>query len=157
MGNIISTPTGHLLAGCFNLCITVFSKGFSEDLGRVDPLFNGDGCKSIVLWGLTYMSVYNRAHLVPAVDLAFALEKLYYVQRWIVWLATKGSDLPWLMRTDPLSALFFAGYGAGDFLFMLFFLYCARKHRQNLFGSLKSTSSQQSTALGSAQQGQAVI
>ena len=157
MGNIISTPTGHLLAGGFNLCITVFSKGFGEDLGRVDPLFGSDGCKSIVLWGLTYMSVYNRAHLVPAVDLAFALEKLYYVQRWVVWLATKGSDLPWLMRTDPLSALFFAGYGAGDFLFMLFFLHCARKHRQNLFGAVKLPASKRATALDSAQRDQATI
>ena len=69
---------GFVLAALYNICIVLFSKGFSGDLGAVDPLFGPGGCVGVLLWGLAYLSLARSYSAAPAVALVFALEKLFY-------------------------------------------------------------------------------
>uniref|UniRef100_A0A7S3V268 Uncharacterized protein n=1 Tax=Aplanochytrium stocchinoi TaxID=215587 RepID=A0A7S3V268_9STRA len=122
------------LAALFNSGVILVSRGFSEKLGEVDPLFSSDGCKCIVLWGMAYASIANRYDVVPLASLVFALEKFFYAKHWIVW--TKENDVNALIRKDPLTGLFFSAYGAGDAAFGIFFAYVALRFRQNMFNSI---------------------
>ena len=38
------TTLGFWVAALYNTCIIIFSKGFGDDLGAVDPLFGSAGC-----------------------------------------------------------------------------------------------------------------
>jgi hypothetical protein len=51
----------------------------------------------------------------------FSVEKLVYTFAWAYWLATNTEKLQTLKETSPQVALFFMTYGAGDFLFCIFF------------------------------------
>ena len=124
---------GFLLAMAYNLQILIFSKGFSNNLGDIDPLFDSAGCVCIFLWGLAYGSVADRYYLVPAANAVFALEKLFFGHRWMVWILDNHKRLPIMLETDSLTGLFFAVYGIGDLLSMILFVYAAWISRENLF------------------------
>ena len=55
----------------------------------------------------------------------FAVEKAVYVATWVVWLSRHGGTLPAVWDRDPLTATFYAIYGAGDFAFGVFFAWSA--------------------------------
>lgn len=120
---------GFILAGLYNSGIGVFSKGFGESLGAIDPLFSANGCIAIQLWGLAYLALKDRHDVVPAMSLVFCLEKLFYGVHWLCWLDQHGQQLPSLIEQDLLTGLFFYIYGAGDLIFMLFFGWAAWKWR----------------------------
>jgi len=120
---------GFILAGLYNLGIILFSRGFSDALGSVDPLFGSEGSFLILLWGLAYLgtrSVYASAPLLVGV---FCIEKLFYFQHWVQWLMEEGDSLSQLWASDPLTAMFYAIYGFGDALFAVFFGVVAWSHR----------------------------
>jgi hypothetical protein len=131
------TSWGFIIAGLFNAGIIFVSKGFSNDLGVVDPLFGPGGCIGVLLWGLAYMSLAQRHEQAPLVSAVFCLEKAFYAIHWALWISTHGDELEALRAKDPLSAAFFGGYGVGDALFMLFFGYVAWRGRDRLFGPLE--------------------
>lgn len=112
---------GFILAGLYNSAIGIFSYGFGGNLGAVDPLFSTQGCIAIQLWGLAYIALKDRYDVVPAMSLVFCLEKLFYGVHWLLWLSAHGDSLTGLMAHDFLTGLFFYIYGAGDFIFMVFF------------------------------------
>lgn len=121
---------GFWLAGAFNvLGVLTFSKFFTNSLlASLDPVVcSWLGLVSIILWGLAYWSVAKTYHFVPHLLLVFVIEKLVYTVTWARWLAENGSTLPSLFSESPLTATFFAIYGAGDFAFGLFFLWVALK------------------------------
>lgn len=125
---------GFWLAGAYNVFgILVFSKLFTNPvLAAVDPVvFSWLGQIAIVLWGLAYWSVAKSYRSVPLLVLVFAIEKLVYALTWLAWLHAKGSTLPAIAAESPLSALFFAVYGAGDFAFFLFFSTVAWQARKS--------------------------
>ena len=124
---------GFVLACGYNSGIGIFSKGFSDSLGTIDPLFLGDGCVGIQLWGLAYLALTRHYFTAPAVALVFCIEKLFYAQHWLFWLAENADQLPAMIENDPLTGIFFAIYGAGDIAFMFFFGWVAWKFRENLF------------------------
>ncbi|MDG2914654.1 hypothetical protein P7M47_01460 [Bisgaard Taxon 10/6] len=77
----------------------------------------------IILWGLAYLSVSTRYHQVPKLILVFFIEKWVYVAAWAYWLMNNGDTLANLWSENLFLGIFFAIYGAGDFLFALFFGY----------------------------------
>ncbi|MCO4760289.1 MAG: hypothetical protein KC502_02220 [Myxococcales bacterium] len=109
---------GMTIACLFNLSIIGVSRGFSDVLGAVDPLFSPAGCQLICIWGLAYLSMAKFAHAAPHIIAVFALEKLFYAVAWGRGLADyqdKVADLPWDI------AAFFMGYGILDAAWGLFF------------------------------------
>ena len=128
------TRMGFTIAALYNLCIVIFSRGFSDVLGAVDPLFGSGGSVGILLWGMAYYALRNRYAQAPAVALVFAVEKLFYAAHWAVWMGGHSGELPGLFDADPMTGLFFAIYGAGDALFMVFFFWVSWTHRERLLG-----------------------
>ena len=124
---------GFLLAMAYNLNIILFSRGFSDNLGNVDPLFDSAGCKCIFLWALAYGALADRYHLVPAVSAVFAVEKLFYGHRWLVWIMDHHHQVDGMIEQDMFTGIFFALYGVGDLLSMILFAYAAWISRDNLF------------------------
>ncbi len=124
------TRLGFLLAGLYNLGIIVFSRGFSNVLGEVDPLFGSEGAVLIALWGLAYMGLRDAYKAAPMVVGVFCVEKVFYAQHWAVWLAAEHGNLGDLFASDPMSAAFFSVYGLGDAAFAVFFGLVAWRHRR---------------------------
>lgn len=121
---------GFWLAGAYNIIgVLVFSKLFTNSLlSSLDPIvFSWLGLIAIMLWGLAYCSVAKFYPFVPYLVLVFFLEKMVYTVAWVKWLAKNGGTLPSLFSDSPLTATNFAIYGAGDFVFGLFFLSVAIK------------------------------
>lgn len=113
-----------LLAGAFNILgMLTVSKFFTNELlSAHDPaVFSWLGQIAILLWGLAYLSVANSYRHVPYLVFVFCIEKLIYTGVWVLWLFENGHTLPEIASISPLTASFFAGYGAGDLLFAIFF------------------------------------
>mmetsp|Transcript_14151 Transcript_14151/g.36311 ORF Transcript_14151/g.36311 Transcript_14151/m.36311 type:complete len:139 (+) Transcript_14151:105-521(+) len=127
----MSTATGRLFlaAGLYNAGILLFSRGCGDALGAVDPLFDGNGCVGVLLWGLAYAALHDAYHHAPKLCLVFALEKLFYGGHWLAWLSAHGGELPELLRADPLTGIFFALYGIGDLGFAAGFFAAFLAHR----------------------------
>lgn len=121
-----------LAAAAFNVVgITIFTRGFTNDyLMSLDPgLFSRSGCLLIVIWGLAYGALSGSFHRAPWVALVFAIEKLFYGISWVAWLAGERPTLAVVAATDPVTAAFYGGYGAGDLAFGAFFLYVFLRYR----------------------------
>ena len=125
------------IAALYNFCIVLFSKGFSNNLGAVDPLFSPEGCIGILLWGAAYFALSKRHQSTPSMSLVFSLEKAFYGFHWLIWMLHHHGDISEMFSQDPLTGLFFAIYGIGDLLFMIFFAWVAWKWRSNMLGELK--------------------
>ena len=130
---MLELENAFLLAMTYNLMIIIFSKGFSDSLGKINLHFDSFGAKCIFLWGLAYGAVANRCHLIPALSLLFALEKAFCGHRWLVWMANNHRRLESIIKKDIITGTFFGLYGAGDLLSMVMFLYAAWVARENLF------------------------
>lgn len=118
------------LAGAYNIFgVLLFSKLFTNRLLALhDPMVcSWLGLVSIILWGGAYISVARSYPSVPCLLLVFVVEKMVYTWTWLSWLIKNGSTLPSLFSESPLTAIFFATYGSGDFVFGLFFLWIAVK------------------------------
>ena len=121
---------GFWLAGGVNvLGILLFSKFFTNSLmTSLDPtIFSVPGWCAIVLWGLAYLSVAKAYQAVPYLVLVFFVEKMMYGVAWMIWMSKNAGTLPSLFSESPLTATFFAVYGANDMLFGLFFLWVGVK------------------------------
>lgn len=121
---------GFWAAGAFNvLGVLAFSRaGTNTYLSELYPdVFSGFGLLCVVLWGCAYVAAGGRRLPNPALSVVFAVEKAVYVGTWVVWLARHGRSLPGVWDRDPLTATFYAIYGAGDLAFGLFFLFAARR------------------------------
>ncbi len=107
---------GFFAATVFNFGIIWVSRGFSGNLGAVDPLFSPAGCVLICLWGVAYLSVAHHVHRVPHIAAVFCAEKLFYVATWVHGLSHND-----LTAASPDVQLFFRTYGLGDGAFALLF------------------------------------
>ena len=130
---------GFVLAMLYNSSIILFSKGFGEDLGAIDPLFGPAGCIGVLLWGLAYLALARTYAHAPAVALVFAVEKLFYGCHWVLWLKDHGSELGTMRNEDPLTGSFYSIYGSGDLAFMVFFAWVAWSHRGQLWPGRSDT------------------
>lgn len=127
---------GFVIAALYNSNIVVFSKGFSSDLGAIDPLFSPIGCVFILLWGAAYLALAKHYRTVPALALVFCVEKAVYAGHWTLWISEHGGTLGSLIEADPLTGLFMAAYGAGDALFMVFFGWVGWRWRHAIRGGV---------------------
>jgi hypothetical protein len=127
---------GFIIAGIYNSFIILFSLGFSENLGIIDPLFSSSGCIGILLWGAAYFALAQRYQEAPSVAAVFCLEKGFYAAHWGLWMNQNINDLASIFASDMLAGLFYAIYGAGDAMFMVFFGWVAWTYRHNAFGPL---------------------
>lgn len=121
---------GFWLAGAYNILgVLLFSKLFTNSLlSTLDPaVFSWLGLVAVMLWGLAYCSVARSYQAVPHLLLVFVLEKMIYTATWLMWLIRNGRTLPSLFSESPLTATYYSIYGAGDFIFGLFFLWVALK------------------------------
>ena len=109
------------IAALYNTCIILFSKGFSNNLGEIDAIFSPGGSFCILLWGAAYFAMAKHYHSLPGVALVFCIEKAFYGSRWLMWITAHHTDVPGMIQSDPLTGLFYAIYGVGDLLFMVFF------------------------------------
>ena len=124
---------GFWLAGAYNIFgVLVFSKLFTNSLlSSLDPaVFSWLGLVAVILWGFAYCSVARSYQSVPYLLLVFVMEKMIYTMTWLMWLIKNGSTLPALFSESPLTATYYSIYGAGDFIFGLFFLWVASKGLQ---------------------------
>jgi len=123
------------LAAFFNFGIVIASKGFSDNLAKVDPLFNTKEMIMILLWGLAYLGTARSYTHAPAISLVFALEKLYYGIYWVHWMLVNHhyTEIRSIIEKDFLCGFFFASYGVVDFTFAFIFFYAAQKHFDKLF------------------------
>lgn len=124
---------GLWLAAAYNIVgMLAFSQGFTNPLlHSTDPaVFSWLGQVSIILWGLAYASAARTYHTIPGLLWVFCLEKIVYGVAWLMWLNHQGHTLPQLADTAPFTALFFASYGAGDWLFAGFFAWAGWQVRQ---------------------------
>ena len=121
------------LAGAYNISgVLLFSKFFTNSLlSELDPaVFSWLGLVAVMLWGLAYCSVARTYPAVPHLLLVFFVEKMIYTATWLLWLLRNGSRLPALFAESPLTATYYSIYGAGDFIFGLFFIWVALKSFQ---------------------------
>ena len=128
---------GFQIAALYNFFIILFSKGFSTDLGAIDPLFSPEGSFCILLWGAAYLALSRRYESAPGIALVFCVEKAFYGFHWLFWIMGHQQDIGVIFPNDPLTAVFFAIYGIGDLLFMIFFAWVAWKWRHNITGQIK--------------------
>ncbi len=113
---------GYILAGIYNFSILIFSKLFTNNLGKYDDLFNFNGIIMILLWGMSYVSIYRKYREVPLLNFVFFIEKMYFVYKWIIWMGNNSQNLTSIFNEDIFTGLFYSVYGIGDFAFGLFFL-----------------------------------
>ena len=78
-----------------------------------------------LLWGAAYLAAQEKSPIF----LVFAIEKLFYVVRWLQWMRENDGmgEIKKAFRSNDkfkiLAPLFHSTYGTGDFLFgVLFFL-----------------------------------
>jgi len=111
---------GFVAAGLYNILgMLLVTRAFTSfELTGLDPdAFSPTGCAVVCLWGLAYLSVARSVHLVPAVSLVFAIEKMFYGLRWVWWLSV---HYPTVVAFETWSPFYYA-YGLFDLLFGVFF------------------------------------
>ena len=121
-----------LAAPAFN-CIMLPVNAFffrSSSLARLDPeLFSSPGQVSVLLWAGAYATAARDVGPGGSIWLLFALEKAYYVWRFVKWnvehdaIGIIKKSFKSKNKHDVLQALFYAGYGVGDLFFGLWFLH----------------------------------
>ncbi len=112
----------------YNACMLVANLGFTRwrDVAKYDAsLFSKDGQISVLLWGLAYLAAQENSPIF----LVFAIEKAFYVVRWIQWMSRNDGmkEIKKAFRSKDklkiLAPLFHSTYGTGDFLFGVLFLF----------------------------------
>jgi len=111
----------YILAGLYNFSILIFCNFFRKNLSELDEIFDFNGIISILLWGLAYMSIYNKYSDLPLLNMVFFIEKLYYFIHWLIWFVDHIHYLKPLYLKDKMNGIFFTVYGIGDLLFGIFF------------------------------------
>ena len=108
----------------------LFNLGFtrSKQIASLDPeLMSIPGQFLILVWGAAYYAVGSDDN-TGSIWLVFALEKSFYVYKWISWNANhntlkvlKGAAAS-KDKLDILAPLFHAVYGSGDLVLGIMFL-----------------------------------
>ena len=122
-----------LIIGLANLSLLGFLTPVmdGELLAAQDPLFfSWPGVLIIALWGLAYIAAAPHWQALPGLMLVFALEKLLFDLRWVVWITENRQSLPALFDENVAVALFYSGYGIWDGACALFFMFLFLRARQ---------------------------
>ena len=115
---------GFILSGIMNVGGTlIFSRFFTnETIPEADPVVMSNfGLLMIFVWGLVFLSIYQKYEQLNWLVVVFAIEKLIYGLHWINWISN--NDLYDVYNKDQMAGIFYATYGVNDLLFFVFFLY----------------------------------
>ena len=115
---------GFILSGIMNVGGTlIFSRFFTnETIPEADPVVMSNfGLLMIFVWGLVFLSIYQKYEQLNWLVGVFAIEKLIYGLHWINWISN--NDLYDVYNKDQMAGIFYATYGVNDLLFFVFFLY----------------------------------
>ena len=115
---------GFILSGIMNIGGTlIFSRFFTnENIIEADPVVMSNfGLLMIVLWGLVFLSIFQKYEQLNWLVGVFAIEKFIYGLNWINWISN--NDLSAVFNKDQMAGIFYAVYGINDWLFFLFFLF----------------------------------
>jgi hypothetical protein len=115
---------GFVLSGIMNIGGTlIFSRFFTNDsIPAADPVVMSNfGLLMIVLWGLVFLSIFQKYEQLNWLVGVFAIEKFIYGLNWINWISN--NDLSAVFNKDQMAGIFYAVYGINDWLFFLFFLF----------------------------------
>jgi len=113
---------GFVAAGLMNMAVLLFSRFFTNAvIPESDPaVMSNFGLLMIVVWGLAYISIAKNYHTVKWLVAVFAVEKFIYGFIWIQWMLNNNvSDV---FAKDKMAGIFYAIYGANDWMFFIFFL-----------------------------------
>lgn len=123
---------GFWAAAAFNIVgMAVFSKLLTNTiLFETDPeMFSRPACVLVMIWGLAYLAQSLSWRSAPAVTAVFVVEKAIFAGWWGFWLWGHASQVPEIMARDLLAGSFYAVYGAGDAVFMVFFAFVSLRTR----------------------------
>ena len=125
---------GFVAGGLANVIgVLTVSRFFTNNtVSEYDPtVMSTFGLICIVLWGLAYIATSRITdNAVQWLAAVFAVEKVFYVVVWLIWMSGNWEALPDIYATDWLTGLFYSVYGLNDLLFAVFFGYaflCYRK------------------------------
>ncbi|CAM3600042.1 hypothetical protein FLGE108171_05235 [Flavobacterium gelidilacus] len=112
---------GFIIAGLMNSSVLLFSRLFTNTtIPEFDPdVMSNFGLLMIFIWGLAYISVAKVFKNVKWLIAIFAVEKFIYGYIWINWLLK--NNLSAVFEKDLMAGVFYAIYGANDWLFFIFF------------------------------------
>lgn len=119
MNNVL-IKNSFIAAGLMNIGgVLLFSRAFNNPvINNADPVVMSNfGLLMIVVWGLAYLGAAAISPNIKWLAGAFALEKLVYVEIWVMWLANK--RLAQLSEKDFFAGVFFSIYGVNDFVFVV--------------------------------------
>ena len=114
---------GFILSGIMNVGGTlIFSRFFTnETIPEADPVVMSNfGLLMIFVWGLVFLSIYQKYEQLNWLVVVFAIEKLIYGLHWINWISN--NDLYDVYNKDQMAGIFYATYGVNDLLFFVFFM-----------------------------------
>ena len=114
---------GFILSGIMNIGGTlIFSRFFTnENIIEADPVVMSNfGLLMIFVWGLVFLSIYQKYEQLNWLVVVFAIEKLIYGLHWINWISN--NDLYDVYNKDQMAGIFYATYGVNDLLFFVFFM-----------------------------------
>ena len=114
---------GFILSGIMNIGGTlIFSRFFTnENITEADPVVMSNfGLLMIFVWGLVFLSIYQKYEQLNWLVVVFAIEKLIYGLHWINWISN--NDLYDVYNKDQMAGIFYATYGVNDLLFFVFFM-----------------------------------
>jgi hypothetical protein len=126
-------PFVFITAGLFNILgILTISHGFQNThVSTLFPeVFSTFGMICIMLWGGAYISVSTEYPKVPRILFIFFVEKMLYAGSAVYFWFVLQPDFYSMWDASPLTTLFYASYGIGDFLFGLFFFIMWIKNRK---------------------------
>lgn len=115
---------GFILSGLMNLTGVLFSSRFFSNpvIPEFDPaVMSNFGLLMITIWGIAYITVAKNFHQVKWLVGVFAIEKFIYGCVWINWLLR--NNISDVFQKDKMAGVFYAIYGANDWIFFAFFLF----------------------------------
>lgn len=120
--------TGYLLAGLTNVVgILVVSSFFTSEafLTPFPTIFGEFGAIMIMVWGLAYWSVIDKASTTLWPAIVFAIEKAVYVIVWLIVVLPSLSEYSDLISSEPIVHTFYRTFGLVDLAYGLFFAFAA--------------------------------
>ena len=97
----------------------------TQKITKITKMLNSRFALEHRLWGLAYLAAQENSPIF----LVFAIEKAFYVVRWIQWMSRNDGmkEIKKAFRSKDklkiLAPLFHSTYGTGDFLFGVLFLF----------------------------------
>ena len=114
---------GFIISGLMNASVLISSRLFTNPtIPEFDQnVMSNFGLLMILIWGMAYIAVAKNFYQVKWLVGVFAIEKFIYGYVWINWLLK--NNISDVFEKDKMAGMFYASYGANDWIFCVFFLF----------------------------------